>query len=151
MLVDGGRLPTQRACPDCRGFLGGPLSADVCNDEFELVLLMASSLSLVSNSRKEDCSHLEGRVADRTAVPADAQGYYSHANVVKDIGARPCQGSGPCTAQVHEIGRMVTGGAAGADAVDAGLSHPHSEASIVATKGPGLGMPAGHSPRPSRR
>lgn len=55
MLVDGGRLPTHRAWPDCRGFRGGPLRTDVCRDEFELVRLTAALLSSSFHPKEETC------------------------------------------------------------------------------------------------
>lgn len=45
MCVAGGRLPTQRAWPDCLGFRGGPLKIDFCKDEFELDLLTVRHVS----------------------------------------------------------------------------------------------------------
>jgi hypothetical protein len=49
ICVAGGKFPTQSAWPDCLGFLGGPLSADVCRDEFELLLLTAVRVTNVSH------------------------------------------------------------------------------------------------------
>ncbi len=62
MCVALGRLPTQSAWPDCLGFRGGPLSADVCKDEFELVLLTAALVSCFFELKQKDegfCTHVE--------------------------------------------------------------------------------------------
>ena len=45
ICVEGGKLPTHRACPDCLGFRGGPRSTEVFKEELEEVRLTALKIS----------------------------------------------------------------------------------------------------------
>jgi hypothetical protein len=84
MCVPGGRLPTHSACPDCFGFLGGPLSTDeeaALIDEFELLRVtsvqISTNLSLLAGELTVLC---------RALVHARVSGRYPQGLMVASIG-----------------------------------------------------------------
>ena len=84
MCVAGGRFPTQRACPDCLGFLGGPLRTEVCREEFELLLLTAVQVVSFSDWHLSGSrlSYLEDVVVDTYSESELVPGYCPVAVVV---------------------------------------------------------------------